>query len=194
MNDTIATRILEEDHRVILKVITRMATTADGLDRGKAVEPAVLQEFLEFFQVFVEQAHYEKEESALLAALKKSGAPGSEQSLAMLRDEHNKGRGLRAELAHSVSAYVSPGGAGSKPLAKALRRMAVFYMSHMQTEDYWLLPVADKWLSSKEQEALADQFRRIEAGIGSDLHLHFEKMAQELDCADGPRKFPRGQS
>lgn len=39
--DTTATWMLEEDHRVILEVIIRMATAADDLERGKGVEPIV---------------------------------------------------------------------------------------------------------------------------------------------------------
>lgn len=52
----------------------------------------------------------------------------------------------------------------------------------MWTEDYWLLPVANKWLSSTEQEALANEFYRIEAAIAPDVHLYFGQMAEELDC------------
>lgn len=182
MIDSIATRILEEDHRVILKVITRMAAVADDLDRGKAVEPAVLQQFLEFFRVFVEQAHYQKEESALFAALEKIGVPTS-QPLVMLRNEHKTGRELLTELAHSVSVYISAGGAGRESLAKALHRIGVFYPRQIWTEDYWLLPVANKWLSSREREALAEEFYRIETEISPDLHRRFEQIADKSDCA-----------
>lgn len=83
------------------------------------MEPAVLEEFLEFFRVFVEQAHYEKEESALFAALKKNGVPASEQLLAVLRNEHMKGRGLLTELAHSVSVYMSAKWCGQRSTRKS---------------------------------------------------------------------------
>ncbi len=140
-----ATWMLEEEHHVILKVLTRMAMVADDLDRGKAVEPAILQEFLEFFRVFVEQAHYEKEEAALFAVLKKNGVPASEQPLAVLRKEHATGRGLSAKLAHSVSVYLSAGGAGRESLAKALHRIAVFYARQMWSEDYCVIGEKDHW-------------------------------------------------
>lgn len=183
MIDMMATWMLKEEHHVILKVLTRMAVVADDLDRGKAVEPTALREFLEFFRVFVEQAHYQKEESALIAALEKNGVPTHGQPLVMLHNEHMKGRGLLTELATSVSAYLSTGGVSKESLASGLRRVAAFYASHMWTEDYWLLPVVNNWLSSTEQEALAKEFRRIEAEIGPNFHRRFEKMAEELDCA-----------
>ena len=183
MIDTIATWMLEEDHRVILKVITRMATAADDLDHGKSMEPIVLQQFLEFFRVFVEQAHHGKEESVLFGVLEKKGVPANGCPLDMLRNEHRKGRGLVTELANSVSAYLSTGGAGRESLSRGLHRVSAFYASHMWTEDYLLLPMTNKCLSPEDQNSLAEQFRGIEAEIGPDVHMHFEQMAEELDCA-----------
>lgn len=184
MIEAMATWMLKEEHQVIMKVLTRMAVVADGLDCGKTAEPAVLQEFLEFFRVFVEEAHYQKEESALVAALEKNGVPTHGEPLTMLHNEHMKGKGLLTELVNSVSAYLSTGGAGKESLASGLRRVAAFYASHMWTEDYWLLPVVNNWLSSTEQESLAKEFRRIESEIDPDFHRRFEQMAEQLDCAD----------
>ena len=178
--DTMATSALEQDHRMILQVVTRMATIADQLDLGKKIEPAILQEFLEFFRVFVEQAHHKKEELILFAALEKKGVPANGCPLATLRSDHVKGQVFLRDLADCASAYLRTGGAAASAVARALRHIAAFYAGHIWTENYVLLPMANKCLSSRDQDTLCEEFAKVDSEIRSDFHLHFGSMTEEL--------------
>lgn len=177
---TLATSALEQDHRMILQVITRMANAADELDHGKQIEPAILQEFLEFFRVFVKQAHHKKEELILFVALEKKGVPANGCPLATLRSDHVKSQVFLRDLADCASAYLKTGGAAASALARALRHIAAFYAGHIWTENYVLLPMANKCLSSDEQDALCEEFTRVDSETSRDFYPHFEKMAEEL--------------
>jgi uncharacterized protein len=178
--DTMATTALEREHGTIQQVLASMSKAADALDRGRTVETDVLKQFLDFFRIFVEGAHNTKEELILFMALEKKGVPSSGCPLDLPRNEHMQGQALIADLADSISSYLAGESGGNGVVARSLRRLAAFYALHIWNEDHLLFPIANKFLSPDDQDAICAQFARVDSKNGADFQVRFRSIAKEL--------------
>ena len=180
MNNTKPMEELEHENHIIERVVAAMAVLAEKLRSGKEVEARVLRDLVEFLQVFADDCHHGKEEHYLFPLLEKKGVLVSGCPLAVLLNEHDRGRRLMADLKQTSEAYVRSGNRLKEALIGTLHRLIEFYPAHVWKEDYLLLPITDKILSDTDQESLAREFERYESEIGSDVHHGFEQLAESL--------------
>ncbi|MGD0466880.1 MAG: hemerythrin domain-containing protein [Terriglobales bacterium] len=180
MNKRKPTEELEHDHRIIERVVAAMAILAERLQSGKEVEAGILNDLGEFLRVFAEDCHHGKEERYLFPLLEKKGVPVSGCPLAVLLNEHDRGRRLMADLKQTSEAYFRSGNTDEEALIGTLHRLIELYPAHIWKEDYLLFPMTGKILSDTDQEALAREFEQHESEIGSDVHHGFEQLAESL--------------
>ncbi len=175
------TKVLEEEHHFIQKVVNAMAILIEILETGKEVEEKTLQDIVEFMRTFADKCHHGKEETHLFPVLEKKGVPMRGCPLGVLIAEHQKGRGLVSELAKAPEAYTKGSPLARESLVKSLRGLTELYPNHIWKEEYLAFPMADKILSSEEQRELSDKFEMVEKEIGLDVHQRFEQFAVELE-------------
>jgi hemerythrin-like domain-containing protein len=95
---------LEHENHIIERVVAAMAVLAEKLRSGKEVEARVLSDLVEFLQVFADDCHHGKEEHYLFPLLEKKGVLVSGCPLAVLLNEHDRGRRLMADLKQTSEA------------------------------------------------------------------------------------------
>jgi len=174
------TKVLEEEHHFIQKVVGAMAVLAETLEAGKEVEEKTLHDIVEFMRTFADKCHHGKEETHLFPALEKKGVPMRGCPLGALIAEHQKGRVLVSELAEATEAYRG-NPLAKESLVKSLRGLTELYPNHIWKEEYLAFPMADKILSPAEQRDLSEKFEIVEKEIGLDVHQRFERFAKELE-------------
>jgi hemerythrin-like domain-containing protein len=59
--------------------------------------------------------------------------------------------------------------------------LVALYPSHIWKEDYLLFPLADKVLTSEDQQELLDKFEAVEREFGVDVIEGFDKVVAELE-------------
>lgn len=180
MTNRKATEELEHEHRIIQQVVGGMAVIIEKLESGKEIDPAVLTDLSEFMQTFGDKCHHGKEEDYLFKLLEKKGVPVSGCPLAVLLHEHEKGRGLLADLKLTSETYIRTPRAGKEALIGTLRRLIELYPAHIWKEDYLLFPMTNKLLSESDQEELRAQFEQHDSEIGIDVHHGFEQLAGRI--------------
>ncbi|MGA8732973.1 MAG: hemerythrin domain-containing protein [Terriglobales bacterium] len=180
MTNRKATEELEHEHRIIQQVVGGMAIIIEKLESGKEIDPAVLTDLSEFMQTFGDKCHHGKEEDYLFKLLEKKGVPVSGCPLAVLLHEHEKGRGLLADLKLASETYIRAPHAGKEALIGTLRRLIELYPAHIWKEDYLLFPMTNKLLSESDQEELRAQFEQHDSEIGIDVHHGFEQLAGRI--------------
>jgi hemerythrin-like domain-containing protein len=177
-----ATQVLEQEHRVIQKMAASLALIGEDLKAEKRIPSDTLCEITRFLQVFVNQCHQQKEEAYLFAILLKKGVPAGGCPLAVLHNEHAKEQALIKQFADAVEMYIESKGEAHASLESSIRALVELLPGHIWKEDYLLLPMADKILSSEDQKSLCKQFDKLQSEIGPELHFRFEKFADELDA------------
>lgn len=188
-----ATGILEHEHLIVHRVIAAMARLADELDHGSDPTGQVLDDLESFMHVFVDQCHHTKEDRWLFPMLDAKGIPSSGCPIGALEHEHERGRALGAQLSEAVHSYKSQGLETAKPLLiRTLRDLVDLYPGHIWKEDYMLLPMANKVLSSEDQRKLAEEFEQVEKQIGQEVHERMEALPATLERAVGRMAEARG--
>ncbi|MDD5627660.1 MAG: hemerythrin domain-containing protein [Elusimicrobia bacterium] len=175
-----ATKILEEEHHAIEKVIACAAALADNPAEGPDQE--VLGRIIRFMRDYVENCHHEKEERILFPLLVRKGVPVTGCPLGALTHEHESGRKLVAQLTLAAD---SPASAPRRreSLLEALRGLVALYPGHIWKENFLLFPMTDKLLSAEEQKSLLERFEAVEERIGRENHHRLEELADELRAA-----------
>ena len=174
------TEMLEEEHRVIQKVVGAMAAVAEALEDDGDVEADTLREITAFMRTFADQCHHGKEETHLFPVLERKGVPARGCPLGALIHEHQNGRALVAALAQAEAAYTSGDRSAKDRLASSLRGLIALYPGHIWKEDYLLFPMSNKVLSAEDQQNLSMEFEKVEETVGRDVHRRLEQLSEQL--------------
>ena len=177
------TRMLEDEHLVIAKVVGAAPVLADRLEAGQFVDVETLLGVVEFMRTFADKCHHGKEEELLFPTLAHKGIPMQGCPIGVLIAEHTHGRVLAKELAEAAEAYPSGEPAAKGAVVKSLRGIAALYPNHIWKEDYLLFPLTEKVLSIEEQQNLYRQFELVEERIGRDVHHRLEHFAEGLSVS-----------
>ena len=155
MTVTKATNGLQQEHQTIQKVVATMSLVADQLEAGQNGDPAIFGDTITFLRDLSEECHYHaKEERFLSPLLEARGIPASGCPITVLHNEHEKGRGLLAQLDDATQAFLTSGSA-KDVLVMTLRALVRLYVDHIWKEYYLLLPMSDKVLSENDHAKCA---------------------------------------
>jgi hemerythrin-like domain-containing protein len=171
---------LEQDHRAIQNVSAGMCAVAELLESGKQLDPSILANLVQFFRIFTEGCHQEKEEKYLFPLIETKGSVTVNRHLRELEHEHRTAASLVDQLARVSNIYLANPLMMRNRLASIIRELAEIYPKHIWREDYLLFPMARRMLSANEQDHLQESFDAIESEIGIDVHHAFESLAEEL--------------
>jgi hemerythrin-like domain-containing protein len=180
-----ATKVLRHEHEAILKILDVTEKVANRLERGEAVRQEVLADLQEFFRLFADQCHHGKEEELLFPLLEQKGIPRTGGPIGVMLHEHEEGRALLRQMGDAAEATKSGlAGAGSR-WAGAARGYVGLLRGHIEKENNVLFMMAERVLSPREQEQLAEDFEKLEVdkmGVGTHERLHamMDKMLAEF--------------
>lgn len=174
------TDVLEAEHRFIAKVVNVVAMMADQLQAGEKLDPDVLLHVVAFMRTYADRSHHGKEEDLLFPALERNGVPTHGCPIEALQHEHISGRAYVKALAESVAPYADGDPAARDELLKSLRGIAQLYPGHIWKEDYLLFPLTHKVLGPQDQQALSQEFARVDEDLGLEGHQRFEAWAEQL--------------
>jgi hemerythrin-like domain-containing protein len=155
--------ILMQEHRVIERVIDRLAAVADAaLEEGRLERQPAL-DALEFIRDFADGCHHAKEEGHLFALMAERGFSREQGPLAVMLYEHEEGRACVRAMAGTVEAAATGDRAAVEAFAQAAQAYAELLRGHIEKEDGILYPMAERALTPADQEALATRFAAQEA-------------------------------
>jgi len=173
--------MLEQEHRVIEKIINAMTALITMLEADKEVDVDVLRKMAAFMSGFGDTCHHAKEEKELFPLLIKKGVPEQGCPIAILTYEHETGRRLVTDLSGAIMTYEKKDASPKAQLLKQLRELTKLYPDHIWKEEYLLFPMANKILDDNDQKELQLKFEMIEKAIGPDAHAHYEQLAAAVD-------------
>jgi hemerythrin-like domain-containing protein len=180
-----ATQILRHEHDAVLKMLDASEQAAQKLEQGGQVRPEALSDLLDFFKTFADKCHHSKEEELLFPLLESKGIPREGGPVGVMLHEHDEGRALIREMAGAAAAISSGEEHASLRWAGASRAYVQLLRAHIYKENNILFPMAERILSSQEQETLAERFEQLEvekmgAGTHQRLHADMERLAAEF--------------
>ena len=183
--------IIRGDHRVIDRLLERVIAAVASARSGGAVDPRAFRKVAEFLRLYVEGAHFAREQ-AMLLAMRGAGMPEDTGLLAQLFDEHAHGREQTTELCALAKQLERGGGEAGirEALLDGMDAYARMHRAHCAVEERHLLPLAQRLLKNVQQDALRSQFARVEARFGSlaDAAAAVERAMDGAPKAARPRR------
>ena len=188
----VPTAVLEDEHHIIIQVLSCLDQMADGCLREGTLDRLAALEVIDFFQTFADRCHHAKEETYLFPTLEAKGFPRHGGPTGVMRAEHDHGRWLLGALAADIDGAAAG-------CTDALRRFVInaraytqLLRRHIEKEDQYLFPMAEAALTDEEQQALLKAFDRVEhQDLHPDTHAAYLELADRLADRFGvPRAGP----
>lgn len=177
-----ASSVLKDEHRGIEKMLRALSREAGRLEAGERVDPAIIEQGIDFLRNFADQCHHTKEEKELFPALEKAGVPVEGGPIGVMLADHEQGRDYIRAMAQALDAYKLGDSAAAAQLAGSIRGYVELLTAHIWKEDNVLFAMADRVLPPAVQEQLVASFDRIESEqIGPGVHERYHQMLDELE-------------
>jgi hemerythrin-like domain-containing protein len=187
-----ATRVLRDEHRVILSVLDAFAIALRRARASGRADRADFDPFLDFFGRFSDGCHHRKEEERLFALLEERGClvPGS--PVAVMLDEHERGRALRDGMAAALAAGESGAEGALDALLGNGADLAELLRRHIDKEEHCLFGMAEREIRGADLERLLHAYAESERdpAYREDFE-HGWKEAERLAARYGLPPVPR---
>jgi len=153
-----AIEILMDEHRRIEQVLGSLETFAFEVAAGRAAERPLLADYASFFREFADAAHHAKEEDLLFARLLERGFSRENGPVAVMLYEHKAGRAHVSALREVGRASGPIGAVETQLVLEHASAFVPLLRTHILKEDRILYPMAERFLSPAEFEAMAGAF------------------------------------
>jgi len=157
-----ATQVLREEHDVILEMLDALDAIAHRVETGNEVSLQVLTDLHEFFVLFADRLHHEKEEDLLFPFLERKGVPRAGGPLGRMLKEHEEGRAFVKTMATNAQGCADREESARKSWLTAARGYANLLRNHIWKENEVLFQIAERLISPDEQTMLAKEFAKVE--------------------------------
>lgn len=154
-----ATHNLETDHVYILRLMDVMERMVMNL----TTDVSHMELVVNLIRNYADGFHHAKEENLLFPMLVQKGFSNEQGPVAVMLHEHVEGRNFVKEISRAIAEYQQ---GREEALVEVYRNMQGYVellQSHIGKENNVLFRMADRMLSSKEQEDLLNQFEAVEA-------------------------------
>ncbi len=157
-----ATQILSAEHRVIERFIAALDAAANRLEAGEVVRSGFFVDAARFIRDFADGYHHAKEERVLFEAMARHGMSIDDGPIGMMLYEHERAREFTSGLRTAADALVQ----GDRSVADAVvdyaRAWGELLTQHIYKEDNILFPMAAHAILPQDQDAILDEYGRVE--------------------------------
>ena len=167
---------LRDEHRVIVQMLAALETAATRAGTERQPPDRWWDRAIDWLSAFADRSHHAKEEHVLFPAMIETGVPSEDGPIAVVLEEHARGRGL----IHAMAA-----GTPSERAASAVEYVRLL-RDHIDKEDGFVFPLADAVLDERAQAAVGRAFETVELEQGRAASLvDAEVVVRELTAALG---------
>lgn len=149
---------IRDEHRSISAVLHALKQLARDVQDAR-VKPGfeVFRAMIHYIDEFPEQLHHPKEDDFLFPALV-ARVPETRPLIDSLKGEHKEGQRLIRELERALVFFEDGWPAGAVEFTRTIDAYADFHWRHMRREEQEILPLAEKYLSAHDWEAINEAF------------------------------------
>jgi len=178
------TRVMVEEHQLILRMITLVEQSAAALEQGRFHNWQFFLDAVDFIRNYADRFHHAKEEDVLFVALVDNGMPAKQSPIEAMHLEHEQGRQHVRALADAARLALA-GDPGQTPvIVTHARGYAQLLRGHIDKEDTILYPLAERILPETVRPAMLAAYASAEAATpGLDRHYRELVAAYELQLA-----------
>jgi hemerythrin-like domain-containing protein len=160
---TDVTRVMMEEHQLILRMITLVEQNVAALEQGGFRNWQFFLDAVDFIRNYADHFHHAKEEDVLFEALIHNGMPAKQSPIEAMLIEHDRGRAHVRALAEAARQALAGDGAKIPVLAEHAKGYAQLLRGHIDKEDHILYPLAERVLPEEVRAAMLNAYRQAES-------------------------------
>jgi hemerythrin-like domain-containing protein len=150
--------VIQDEHRSLAAVLHGMLYLVHDIrDRGAKPTFELLGAMIYYIDAFPERFHHPKEDEYLFRLLRLRH-PDAGPLLDRLQMEHREGAEKIRTLEQTLARYQQGGATEFPNFLAAVEAYAAFHWDHMRTEEKQVLPLARKYLTDGDWEAIDAAF------------------------------------
>ncbi len=177
-----ATDELKREHRVIEKVLSGLEGIANRANEAGMVECEPAERAIEMLRNFADKCHHGKEERNLFGVMQERGIPLERGPIGVMLAEHDEGRRHIRGMVESLPAAAQGERAAVDAFVEHAHSYVGLLRQHILKEDNVLYPMAERVLTSQDDERLVAAFEKIEREeMGEGTHEKYHKWAEEME-------------
>jgi Uncharacterized conserved protein len=176
------TEDLKHDHQAIETVLRILTKISDNAKNAHKPELDDLDKIIDFLRLFADKFHHGKEETIYFPALVEEGMSNENSPVAVMRFEHEVGRGYIKDIASAIELMKSGVESAVNKFIESVENYVTLMENHIQKENNILFPMGDKLIPSVKQPFLYKDFVFMEGKLfGKDAHKYYHDLLHRLE-------------
>jgi len=159
------TRILSEEHQVILKVIDAAFRECNDIEQGKALDVSFFEKTIDFIRYYADKFHHAKEEEILFIAMIENSDQMHCNPIPVMLHEHSESRELVKEMEEAIAEN------NLEKLIDSTRAYGLLLQQHIYKEDNVLYPMAEQGLNDAQKEVITQKYQEADAKLMSVMDI-----------------------
>lgn len=155
MNESLG--VIEAEHAALAAILSGLRYFVRAAGRGIAPDPDLLTMMLDYVEQFPERLHHPHEDEHLFRRLR-ARTHEADDMLDRLEADHAAGAENLARVRSALNAWKASGAPALPELAQRIETYTAAYLSHMNAEERWILPLARQHLVAEDWRALHAAF------------------------------------
>ncbi|NJC88925.1 MAG: cation-binding protein [Desulfuromonas sp.] len=177
---TDVTRVMMDEHQLILRMITLVEQNTALLEQGKFRDWRFFLDAVDFIRNYADRFHHAKEEDVLFKALVNNGMPAKQSPIEAMQIEHEQGR-AHVRALEIAARQALAGAVGEIPvLAAHAKGYAQLLRSHIDKEDHILYPLAERILPQEVRADMLTAYRQAAAATPG-LEIRYQEMVARYE-------------
>lgn len=172
---------LRDEHDGIFHMLDIVRAICRKMASRKTIQGEHLDRVMTFLRIFIDRCHHGKEEKIFFPEMKHHPVPSLPDLFDELVKEHGVGRKLMEDMGAALERFYSGNQEAPDIFIEAAERYDALIRGHIQKENTFLFPHAEKELDQDRQAALMERFDQLEEKeIGSGRHDQFHRQMEQL--------------
>lgn len=175
------TEDLKHDHQAIetiLGILTKISVVAKHTCKPDLDD---LDKIIDFLRLFADKLHHGKEETIYFPALVEEGMSNENSPVAVMRFEHEVGRGYIKDMAAAIESIKNGDDSAVDKFIESVENYVSLMENHIQKENNILFPMGDKLIPSVKQPLLYKDFVFMEGKLfGQDALKYYHDLLRQL--------------
>jgi hemerythrin-like domain-containing protein len=171
--------LLKAEHKVIARMIKLMKGQLDKVTEKKKADPSFIDAAVEFFTVYADKCHHDKEENIYFYWIKRKNlSPAHKKLMSKLIAQHVFVRQTTDNLMKAKKSYVKGDEKALKEISHNIRALVNMYPEHMEQEEHQFFEPAEEYFSEEELNKMLKEFHLHDRDL---LHEKYIEMVDELE-------------
>jgi hemerythrin-like domain-containing protein len=178
---TDVTRVMTEEHKLILRMIDLVEKNTRRLEEGRFNDWNFFLDAVDFIRNYADRFHHAKEEDILFKALVANGMPEENSPVAAMLMAHDQGRAFVRGMEEAAQKAIAGAADQERVIAENAYGYIGLLRDHIDKEDNILYPLAERVLPEEPRGAMVDGYRKAEAAT-PELEEKYRRMVESYEA------------